>query len=69
MQNVLEDLLQNSFGIRSDVIRETRKIEEELQPLFLDIDTVREYNSLKGCDEKSKIKRYSFCLEYWIWIQ
>lgn len=50
MQNVLEDLLQNSFGIRSDVIRETRKIEEELQPLFLDIDTVREYNSLKVLD-------------------
>ena len=50
MQNVLEDLLQNSFGIRSDVIRETRRIEEELQPLFLDIDTVREYNSLKVLD-------------------
>ena len=50
MQNVLEDLLQNSFDIRSDVIRETRKIEEELQPLFLDIDTVREYNSLKVLD-------------------
>lgn len=50
MQNVLEDLLQNSFGIRSDVIRETRKIEEELQSLFLDIDTVREYNSLKVLD-------------------
>ena len=50
MQNVLEDLLQNSFGIRSDVIRETRKIEEEVQPLFLDIDTVREYNSLKVLD-------------------
>ena len=50
MQNVLEDLLQNSFGIRSDVIRETRKIEEELQPLFLDVDTVREYNSLKVLD-------------------
>lgn len=50
MQNVLEDLLQNSFGIRSDVIRETRKIEKELQPLFLDIDTVREYNSLKVLD-------------------
>lgn len=50
MQNVLEDLLQNSFGIRSDVIRETRKIEEELQQLFLDIDTVREYNSLKVLD-------------------
>lgn len=50
MQNVLEDLLQNSFGIRSDVIRETRKIETELQQLFLDIDTVREYNSLKVLD-------------------
>ncbi len=50
MQNVLEDLLQNSFDIRSDVIRETRRIEEELQPLFLDIDTVREYNSLKVLD-------------------
>lgn len=50
MRNVLEDLLQNSFGIRSDVIRETRRIEEELQPLFLDIDTVREYNSLKVLD-------------------
>ena len=56
MQNVLEDLLQNSFGIRSDVIRETRRIEEELQPLFLDIDTVREYNSLKVLDAMRRVR-------------
>lgn len=56
MQNVLDNLLQNSFGIRTDVISSTRKIEKELQPMFLDIDAVREYNSLKVLDAMRKAR-------------
>jgi len=54
MQNVLEDFLQNSFGIRKDIIDETNKIEDELNPIFLQIDKIKEYNSLKVLDAMRK---------------
>ncbi|WP_028829636.1 methionine gamma-lyase family protein [Proteocatella sphenisci] len=54
MQNILDEFLQNSFDIRKDIIDETNKIEDELNPIFLQIDKIKEYNSLKVLDAMRK---------------
>lgn len=54
MQNILDNFLQNSFDIRKDIIDETNKIEDELNPIFLKIDKIKEYNSLKVLDAMRK---------------
>lgn len=54
MENVFVEYLKNSFGIKEAVIIESEKTEAELKDYFLDIDRIKEYNSLKVLDAMRK---------------
>lgn len=56
MENVFIEYLKNSFGIREEVIKESDIVEQELQNYFLDIDKIKEYNSLKVLDAMRKAR-------------
>ena len=56
MENVFIEYLKNSFGIREEVIKESYVVEKELQNYFLDIDKIKEYNSLKVLDAMRKAR-------------
>lgn len=47
MENILNDFMINSFGIKKEILCKSEEIDRELTPLFTEIDKIKEFNSFK----------------------